>query len=64
VAAEKGYRLVHTDVTGVNAFFVREALAGPFTPEETVPVRAPNYFFSGAGHPAHSGGRRYVELRV
>ena len=30
VGREKGYRLVHTDVTGVNAFFVREDLAAPF----------------------------------
>jgi hypothetical protein len=64
VAGEKGYRLVHTDVTGVNAFFVREDLAAPFPPEDEVPVRAPNYFFSGHGHPAHAGGRRYVELSV
>jgi hypothetical protein len=61
LGASKGYRLVHTDLAGVNAFFVREDLAGPFLPEAEVPVRAPNFFLSGAGHPPHAGGRRYVE---
>lgn len=61
LASRKGYRLVHTDLAGVNAFFVRSDLAGPFADEAGVPVRAPNYFLSGAGHPPHSGGRRYVD---
>jgi hypothetical protein len=61
VAERKGYRLVHTDVAGVNAFFVRSDLAGAFPAQADVPVRAPNYFFSGGGHPPHTGGRRYVE---
>ena len=47
--AAKGYRLVHTDLAGVNAFFVREDLAAPFLPEDRVPVRAPNFFLTGAG---------------
>jgi hypothetical protein len=61
VAARRGYRLVHTDIAGVNAFFVRADLAGPFGPEDEVPLRAPNYFLGGAGHPRHVGGRTYVE---
>jgi hypothetical protein len=61
LAASKGYRLVHTDLAGVNAFFVPEDLAGPFLPESRVPVRAPNFFLSGGGHPPHEGSRRYVD---
>jgi hypothetical protein len=60
LAAAKGYRLVHTDLAGVNAFFVRADLAGPFGPEEAVPARAPNYFLAGGGHPPHAGDRVYV----
>jgi hypothetical protein len=60
LGARKGYRLVHTDLAGVNAFFVREDLAGPFGPEDAVPARAPNYFLAGEGHPPHEGDRAYV----
>jgi hypothetical protein len=59
LAGRKGYRLVHTDLAGVNAFFVRADLAGPFGPEDAVPVRAPNYFLAGRGHPPHDGDRAY-----
>ena len=61
LAQGKGYRLVHTDLAGVNAFFVREDLGGPFLPEHRVAVRAPNYFLSGTGHPPHEGDRRFVD---
>jgi hypothetical protein len=61
VAAARGYRLVHTDVAGVNAFFVRSDLAAPFPDEGAVPTRAPNYFLRGAGHPPHEGTRRYID---
>jgi hypothetical protein len=60
LGARKGYRLVHTDLAGVNAFFVRADLAGPFGPEEAVPARAPNYFLTGEGHPPHTGDRAFV----
>ncbi len=42
----KGYRLVHTELTGLNAFFVREDLAGErFSQADRVPARGfPNYF--------------------
>ena len=45
----KGYRLVHTELSGVNAFFVREDLAeGRFLATEEVPIAgAPNYFQRG-----------------
>ncbi len=62
LAHAKGYRLVHTDLAGVNAFYVARELAAPFGPEDRVPVRAPNYFLGGRGHPPHEGGRAYTDL--
>lgn len=52
---EKGYALVGCNLTGVNAFFVREELAGdrfeaPFTAVRH--FRAPRFGATGAGHPA------------
>lgn len=45
----KGYRLVHTDLTGVNLFFVMEQL-WPSEQDDAV-VRPPNYFFRLLLHP-------------
>lgn len=50
LAARKGYRLVHTELTGNNAFFVRDDLPGDFPPSADVPRRAPNYFLRGRSH--------------
>ena len=50
---EKGYRFVHTELTGNNAFFVRADLEAVLPAPEVVPVRAPNHFLSGASHAAH-----------
>lgn len=57
---EKGYRLVGCNYTGVNAFFVRDDLAGdhfiaPATAEEH--YEPPRYFyaFQSAGHPGRPG---------
>ena len=52
LAAQRGYRLVHTELTGLNAFFVRSDLAPDRFPSlEDVPRRvAPNYMLQG-GHP-------------
>ena len=60
----KGYRLVHTDLCGLNAFFVREDLArGAFPEPEDVAVRgAPNYFQRGYQHPPSGPVRRYLDL--
>ncbi len=45
LAADKGYRFVHTELAGVNAFFVRSDLAVErFLPEDDVPIRPPNYY--------------------
>jgi glycosyltransferase involved in cell wall biosynthesis len=62
---QKGYRLVHTETSGVNAFFVREELArGRFPAPETIPRREPNYFQIGYRHPPHTNGRRYLDLET
>ena len=49
----KGYRLVHTDLTGVNAFFVRADLGEDLPQRDEVPQRAPNFQLTGRGHPPH-----------
>jgi hypothetical protein len=52
----KGYQLVHTELAGVNAFFVRADLAGErFSEGDHVRVRGvPNYFLRGSHHPRSS----------
>ena len=63
LGAQKGYRLVHTDTSGVNAFFVRDDLAGTRFPEPgSIPKREPNYFQIGYHHPPNTNGRRYLNL--
>jgi hypothetical protein len=58
---QKGYRLVHTELTGTNAFFVRADLAGDFTGE--VPQRAANFYLHGVGHDPHPDpAPAYVDL--
>jgi hypothetical protein len=56
----KGYRLVHTELTGNNAFFVRTDQPGTFPAADDVPLRAPNHYLTGTGHLADRGGRGYV----
>lgn len=68
VASAKGYRLVSTNITGVNAFFVREDLAGDLFPEDASPehlYQPPRYWlwsdhFLNIGHRADFGP--YVDL--
>ncbi len=55
----KGYRLVYTDLTGVNAFFARQDLPGVLDMAEVAPRRATNYYFSGRGWPPDSHARRF-----
>jgi len=55
LGTEKGYRLVHCDLTGVNAFFVRDDLGGEFLPADEIPLRAPNYLLQGVRHPPGTG---------
>ena len=58
----KGYRLVHTDLTGNNAFFVRDDLPGDYLPPADVPRRRSNFWLQGRGHPPDTTGRRYLDL--
>lgn len=64
LSESKGYRFVHAELCGVNAFFVREDLAdGRFPAVEDVPAPGrPNYFQQGKGHPPAVGPRCYLDL--
>ncbi len=64
LAEGKGYRLVHAELAGVNAFLVREELAaGRFPAPDAVILRgAPNYYQTGYHHPADAQNRRYLDL--
>jgi hypothetical protein len=62
VGAERGYRLVHTELAGANAFFVRDDYADRLDDIRSVPRRSQNYDGHGYGLPEHPGGGRYVEL--
>ncbi len=55
----KGYRFVHADLAGINAFFVADECAGPFA-DITVPRRSPNYELRGLRHPPDPAARPYV----
>ena len=63
LATSKDYRLVHTELAAINAFFVRADLVGssfPSVPE--VPRRSePNYFMQGHRHPPDPSARRYID---
>lgn len=51
LGAAKGYRLVHVEQTGVNAFLVRDDLLGGDAARLVgLTERSPNYHFSGEGH--------------
>jgi len=60
----KGYRFVHAELSGVNAFFVREDLAEGRMPDAAeVALRgAPNYFQRGICHPRDADRRLYLDL--
>jgi hypothetical protein len=62
LAGGKGYRLVHCDLTGNNAFFVREDLPGAYLAPADVPRRRTNFWLTGMRHPPDPAGRRYVDL--
>jgi hypothetical protein len=61
---ERGYRLVHTDSVGVNAFFVREDLATPFLAEGDVPLHPPAYGLDDAGHRRDPESRKFIDVRT
>jgi hypothetical protein len=62
LGAAKGYRLVHTDLTGTNAFFVREDLAEAFADCADVPARAASYSFTDFRHLPADPDRRFVPV--
>jgi len=62
LGTEKGYRLVYTELAGVNAFFVRSDLAADFPSADLLPARFPNYYFGGRGHPEDPLKRPYLDL--
>lgn len=66
LAGRKGYRLAHTDLAAINAFFVRDDLGGGALPSaEDVPRRhQPNYFMRGYQHPADPERRPYLDLNL
>ncbi len=57
LADQLGYALVHTDLAGVNAFFVRKEFLDAFDLPSGPPRRAPNFFLTGRGHPPDETGR-------
>jgi tRNA (mo5U34)-methyltransferase len=66
LAEHKGYRLVHTELAALDAFFVRSDLTdGRFPAPAHVPRRhEPNYFLTGYRHPPDTQGRDYLDLAV
>jgi hypothetical protein len=60
LGAGKGYQLVHVDLAGVNAFFVRSEQ--PLGWPDEVPRRGANLWLSSVGHPPDPTGRRYLDL--
>jgi len=63
LGAAKGYRLVHTELAGCNAFFVRDDLAADRFPAaaEVVRIGGPNYFLQGGRHPHDEAIDRFVD---
>ncbi|HET9102351.1 MAG TPA: hypothetical protein VFN55_03280 [Solirubrobacteraceae bacterium] len=61
---DKGYTLVHTELSGANAFFVRDDLVADRFPDPVDVARRglPNYFQNGYRHPASHGVGRYIDL--
>jgi hypothetical protein len=63
LASEKNYRLVHTDSTGVNAFFVLRSEASTLPPPEAVPRHRPNYLGTGVCLPRDPARRPFRDIR-
>ena len=61
LAESKGYKLVHTDLSGVNAFFVRNDLAARVG-IDTVERHAANYRLNGGRFELPEGADRWVEV--
>lgn len=63
LGTELGYTLVYTDLTGTNAFFVRDDLIGAFADVLPAPRRIVNHELLGLSHPRDSRARRYGDGR-
>lgn len=62
LAGAKGYRLVHTDSTGVNAFFARADLDRGLPAPDAVPRHPPNLLGRGLTLPPDPQGRAYAPV--
>jgi hypothetical protein len=62
LARAKGYRLVHTELNGNNAFYVREDLCRTVPDDDVVPRRMTNLFLAGGVHAPDPHGRPWVEI--
>jgi len=62
IGEQNGYRLVHTDLTGVNAFFVRADLPGAYPDPDDVVIHQPNYLLAGIRHRPDPHGRPWIEV--
>lgn len=58
----KGYVLIHTELAGVNAFFVKAELAHHFTAPGGSPRRAANYWLGGTSHAVGETESSYIEV--
>jgi hypothetical protein len=61
VAKDQGYTFVHTDLCGVNAFFVRDDLVGAVGDIDH-PVRSPNFGLAGIRIPPDPSARPWIDL--
>lgn len=62
LAGAKGYRLVHTELNGNNAFYVREDLCAAMPDDDVVPRRMTNLFLTGTVHGPDLRGRPCIEI--
>ena len=64
LAERKGYRLAHTDLAAINAFFIRSDLssAAAAVPDRVSRRHQPNYFMQGYQHPPDPRHRSYTDL--
>jgi hypothetical protein len=59
---QKGYRLVHLELTGTNAFFVCADLPGEYPEADAVLRRGPNQFLLSGAHVPDPANRPFVDL--
>ncbi len=63
LAAEKGYQLVHTEMNGVNAFFVRDDCAAAVA-VSSPPTRSANFGLTGGEMPPDTLNRSWITLNI